>query len=205
MNKHIFLIAVTGGAASGKTTVCKLFQELGIKTINSDILAREAVIKDSPAYKDIVNHFGENILFENGDINRSELRKIIVQDENARKKLEYIVHPHIFSLMAEKITEISKTANVTIVEVPLLFETGLEKYFNEVILVLVDNKTKIKRLTARDNVSEKDAASLLTAQMSDDEKIKKSNFIIYNDGSVENLKITVDKIFKKIKNKEKTP
>ncbi len=191
-------VAVTGGAASGKTSVCNRFKELGVKVISADSLAREAVAPGSPSYEKIVKYFGKKVLARNGHLNRQALRRIIIRDDSARKILEQITHPEIIRRMQEKISEAEKGGEpVILVEVPLLFELNLEDKFDVVIVVIADYESRIERLMERDKVSRRDAEALLDTQLPDAEKIERAEFVIRNNGSRENMLESVDYFYRK--------
>ncbi len=197
--KMVLKIAITGGAGSGKTSVCNRFIELGIKVLNSDTLARKAVTTGSPAYEKIVNHFGREVLLSNGTLNRQMLRNIIIKDDNARIALEKITHPEITKLMNQKIAQAEKDGDdIVLVEVPLLFELGMENHFDLVIVVSADHKLRVKRLMDRDNISHDEAKDLINVQMSEEEKVKRTEFVIINDNTKEQLIKSVDLLHKKI-------
>ncbi|MFH2220388.1 MAG: dephospho-CoA kinase [Pseudomonadota bacterium] len=192
-------IAVTGSAGSGKTFVCSRFRELGMNVISADTLARDAVAPESPAYERIVNFFGEAVLREDGTLNRQMLRRRMITDERARKTLEQIIHPEIQLRMQLKMSEAEQSGDpAVIVEVPLLFESGTADRFDAVITVAADRELQIKRLVDRDGISRDEAKALLMAQMSDDEKIKQSEFVIENNGTPDWLKRSVDAVYEKI-------
>lgn len=192
-------IAVTGSAGSGKTFVCRRFRELGMNVISADSLARDAVAPESPAYERIVDFFGEAVLREDGTLNRQLLRRRMIADDQARKKLEQIIHPEIQSRMQLKMSEAEQSGDpAVIVEVPLLFESGTAGRFDAVITVTTDRELQIQRLMDRDGISRNEAAALLSVQMSDDEKVKQSEFVIENNGPPDRLKRSVDALYEKI-------
>jgi len=196
--KKVFKVAVTGGAGSGKSSVCNRLKELGITIISSDVLAREAVTPGSSAHKKIVNYFGENVLLSDGKLNRQMLRHIIVNNDTARLTLEQFIHPEIIKLMQRKMTQAEQNGDrVIVVEVPLLFELGLEKQFDLVVLVSTDPKMRVKRLMDRDKVSREDAEELLKVQMPNREKVKRGAFVLSNNGSAEQLINSVDLFYEK--------
>lgn len=203
--RKVFKVAVTGGAASGKSSVCNRLQELGIPIISSDDLAREAVAPGSTAHKKILDYFGEKILLGDGKLNRQMLRRIIVNDDTARLKLEGFIHPEITKLLQEKMAQAEQNGDrVIAVEVPLLFELGMEKQFDLVVVVSADPNVRVKRLMERDNVSREDAEDLLNVQMPDQEKMKRGGFILPNNGSAKQLINSVDRFYEKfLKNTEK--
>ena len=190
-------VAVTGCAGSGKTSVCNRFKELGVKVISSDVLAREVVAQDSPAYNKIINYFGKKVLKKDGGLNRRMLRRIIINDNIARKALESFVHPEIIKLMHSQMIKAEKDGNhVVLVEVPLLFESGLEDRFDVVIAVIAGRKLRVKRLMDRDDVSGEDAEALLNYQLPDEDKARRAEFVIKNDGSFARMIRSVDHLYK---------
>ena len=203
--KKVFKVAVTGGAGSGKSSVCNRLKELGIKIISSDALAREAVAPGSTAHEKILNYFGEAVLLSDGKLNRQMLRRIIVNDGAARLSLERFIHPEISKLMQRKMAQAEQHGDrVVAVEVPLLFELGMEEQFDLVVVVSADPKLRVKRLMDRDNVSREDAEELLNVQMPDQEKVKRGGFVLSNNGSTEQLISSVDRLYEKfLKNTEK--
>lgn len=195
-------VAVTGGACSGKTSVCNRLKEFGVKVVNSDVLAREAVVPGSPAYKNIVNYFGKKVLSKDGALNRQMLRHIIVKNSIARRALERFVHPETIRLMQLQMAKAENDGDpVVLVEVPLLFELSMEDRFDVVIVVSASHKLQIKRLMERDDVSYSDAKALLDTQVPDEEKIKRAEFVIRNDGSIEQMIDSVDLIYKRLMQK----
>jgi len=196
---NIIKVAVTGGAGSGKTFVCDRLKELGAKVISSDALAREAVAKGSPAYKHIANHFGEKILLNNGNLNRQMLRRMIINDDAARRSLETFIHPEITKLMMRKVAHAEKDGErMVLVEGPLLFELGMEDQFNAVIVISAHHKLRVKRLMDRDNVTRREAEELINVQMPDKEKVERARFVVLNNGSKNQLIKSVDLLHKNI-------
>ena len=203
--KKVFKVAVTGGAGSGKSFVCNRLKELGIKIISSDALARETVAPGSTAYEKIFNYFGAKVFLSDGTLNRQMLRRIIVNDGAARLSLERFIHPEISKLMQQKMVQAEQQGNhVVVVEVPLLFELGMEEQFDLIVVVSAASKLRVKRLMDRDNVSRDEAEELLNVQMPDKEKVERGGFVLSNDGSKEQLIRSVDQLYKKyFNNKQK--
>lgn len=195
----VLKVAVTGGAGSGKTTVCNRLKELGVKVISSDALAKEAVAQGSLAHENIVNYFGEKVLLSDGNLNRQVLRRIIINNDVARLALERFIHPEISRLMHLKIAQAEQDGDpVLLVEVPILFELGMAEQFDVVIVVSADHELRVKRLMDRDNVSRDEAEDLINVQMPDAEKVERAEFVLTNDGSKEQLIRSVDLLSKKI-------
>ncbi len=194
----ILKVAVTGGAGSGKTSVCNRLKELGLKVISSDGLAREAVAQGSPAHKNIVKFFGNRVLLKDGNVNRQMLRCIIVHDAAARRALERFIHPEISNLMQLKIDQAAQNGDrVVIIEVPLLFELGMEGLFDVIVVVSADHELRVKRLVERDNVSNIEAQGLISVQMDEKTKVERAEFEIKNEGSRQQLIGAVDNFYKK--------
>lgn len=194
----VLKVAVTGGAGSGKTSVCNRLKELGIKTISSDAMAREAVTPNSTAHKKIVDFFGETVLLSDGTLNRKMLRRMIVNDDAARLTLERMVHPEISNLIREKIACAENEGfDIVVVEVPLLFELSMQEQFDWIILVSAGRELRVKRLMARDNISRDEAENLLHVQMPDKDKIGRADFVLSNEGSKARLMEAVDFFYEK--------
>jgi dephospho-CoA kinase len=200
MAKRTIKIAVTGGAGSGKSTVCKILKKLGVIVFNADNFARDVVQKDTPAYHKIVEYFGKQVIEKDGRLNRRFLREIITKDHHAKNILEGILHPEIILLMKEKLFAAQKSGGNIAIEVPLLFELGLENLFDLTIMVYSATKYKIKRLEKRDSVTRTNASDLIELQMEDREKVKRSDFVIQNNDSKEQLEKDVKKLYEKILN-----
>jgi len=195
----MFKIAVTGGAGSGKSFVCNRLKELGITIISSDALAREAVAPGAAAHEKILNYFGEKVVLSDGKLNRQMLRRIIVNDDTARRSLERFIHPEISKLMQQKMAQAEQNGGrVVAVEVPLLFELGMEKQFDLIVIVSADPKLRVKRLMDRDKVSREDAEELLNVQMPDQEKVKRGGFVLSNNGSTEQLISAVNRLYENL-------
>jgi len=193
-------VAVTGNAASGKSVVCKIFESLGAYVISSDELARKVVKPHTEVFRKIVEYFGEEILTPEGVLNRRKVRQIIATDPKARRTLEGFTHPAIFDLMDKEIATIKADCKdpIIVVEVPLLIECGLQDRFDIVVLVEIDSEIQRKRLALRDNVSDKEAEALMAIQMPAEKKRRYADFIIKNNGSMDDLERMAKEIYKKI-------
>jgi len=184
--------AVTGSIGSGKTTVCKIFEKIGIPVFNCDDVAKEMLYKNKDKIKDL---FGESI-FDGENINRKSLAKVVFNNKEELKKLTNITFPLVeteISLFWEKY----KDNTYTIVENAILFETGGEKKFDIIITVTTDDETRLKRVMARDNSTIEEVEARLKNQLPELYKIQNSDFIIFND-FINDLEEQVEKIHKKI-------
>ena len=196
--KSFIRIAVTGGAASGKTTVCNRLAGRGVALVSSDVLARKAVEPGTRAYEGIVSAFGEAVMAPDGRLNRSRLRHMIVHDDTARRELERWVHPEVIGLIDEFMTASAAAGDrCAAAEVPLLFELSLQARFDVVLLVVAERELQIVRLMRRDKVTRSDAEALLNAQMSDDAKRKGADVVIVNRGASGALSEQVDAFYEK--------
>ncbi len=201
-------LGITGGAGSGKSVVCERLRSHGVSVILSDELARRAVMPGMPAYEAIVRYFGPRILAEDGTLHRPRLRDLIVQDAEKKAALESFVHPEVFRLMDEDVRAAGQSgARLVAIEVPLLFEAGLQYYFDYVLTVHVQRQERIQRLMARDRISREQAEALMRIQMPEKEKREKSDFVIDNSGALEQTLKSVDRFYQdltaRLKNDEK--
>ena len=192
-------ISVTGGAGSGKSSVCSRFKELGAWVISADELARKVVRPGSSGFEKIVEHFGQAILQSVGTLNRRKMREVMLSDETARKDLERLIHPEILDQMNLEIRKAVKAAHrLIIVEVPLLFELNMADEFDHVVMVSADSDIKVKRLMDRDRVSETDARALVAVQLPDELKEKQSDHVIRNNKSLKDLITAVDDLYSRL-------
>jgi len=197
-------LGITGGVGSGKSFVCTSLKEKGLSVVSADELARNAVLPGTQAYKKIVDYFGKEILLDDDTLDRSKLRNIIIQDKNKKKTLEQIVHPEVFLQMDLEFKKSEKRHDPVIaVEVPLLFETGMDVFFDYVLTVSVDPDIRVTRVMARDKITQKEALSLMKIQMPEEEKIKKSDFVIDNNGTENASQGLIDRFYEKFMNKIK--
>lgn len=201
---RLIKIGVTGGVGSGKSLVCRRLQESGVPVVSADQLARQAVEPHTRAHKQIVERFGKEILAADGTIDRPRLRQIITQDEAARRDLESYVHPEVgVQMQAHFRSADAQGAWLAAAEVPLLFEAGLQDQFDAVILVSGDTEVRINRIMQRDNVSRQQAQSLMHIQMNEAQKRRMSDFIIENNGSLDEMHGQVDRVLEKLAEKYK--
>jgi dephospho-CoA kinase len=193
------LVGLTGGIASGKSTVAAILRRLGAAIINADELSREVVQPEQDAWEEIIKTFGPDILQEDKTLDRRKLRKIVFDNPEARKKLEAIIHPRVRALAESRISELAAAGSSVIVyEVPLLFEAQIHLWLRPVILVACDLETQKKRLLERDHLTALEAQQHLDAQMSLEKKRKLADYVIENDGTREELEQQVRAVLQKI-------
>ncbi|HWR43748.1 dephospho-CoA kinase [Sporomusa sp.] len=199
----MYLIGLTGGIASGKSTVSKILSELGAFIIDADKLSHEITKPGKPAWREIVATFGETITDINGQINRKRLGQIVFADAEARAQLEQITHPRIDEEVMTAITDAQKQGyEILVLDAPLLIEVGWYTRVNAVWVVFVDEKTQIVRLMMRDNSNYEDAMSRIRAQLSLHEKLKYADVVINNSKTIENTKKQVLKFWCEISDKK---
>ena len=182
-------VALTGGIGSGKSLVGEILEELGALVIDSDQLAREVIERGSPGYEEVVNAFGDSILSE-GQIDRSKLAAVVFNETDLRKKLESIIHPLVREA-AEKLAKKLPSGAILINQIPLLVESDGAKRFDYVVTVSADEEIRRERLRLR-GLKDYEITQRMAAQVSDSEREKIANYIIRNDGSIDELTRAVE-------------
>lgn len=195
------LLGVTGGIATGKTVVSKMLEEMGAPIIDFDIIARQVVEPKKPAWQEIVAYFGEQVLQEDRNLDRKKLSDIVFQDLEKRKKLEGFTHPRISEEFLRQVNEITNTNPDAIIQVviPLLIELNLQYRFHKILVVYSPKEMQIERLMKRDGITKEAAANILKAQLPIDEKIGYADFVIHNEGSMEETRKQVEELWESLK------
>ena len=177
--------ALTGGIASGKSTVSAMLQKSNIPIINADVLARQVVEPNSAGIRQIAEIFGKDFLDNSGALNRKKMADLIFTNAEARKKLENITHPLIAEQLRFELNQYeNKKTPYVIYEAPLIFEKGLQSFFDATILVTAQIPIQEKRLKKRDNISIEEVRTRMRTQMSTAEKEKQAHFVIDNSGTL---------------------
>ncbi|MDD5093779.1 MAG: dephospho-CoA kinase [Dehalococcoidia bacterium] len=197
----MIIVGLTGSIASGKSTVSETFKELGAYVIDWDILAREVVRPHQRAWNGIVDYFGRAVLNEDLTLNRQKLGEIVFRDAEKLEKLNQITHPAVIEEDEEQTEEIGKLDPNAIVikDVPLLIEIGFHKRVDKVVVVYASRENQIKRMMASRGLSSTEATQRIEAQMPLREKIRFADFVIQNDGSVQDTGKQVEEIFAALK------
>jgi dephospho-CoA kinase len=194
------VIGLTGGIASGKSTIARMFEEEGIPLIDTDVIAKHVLDKDTPGYYEVLEVFGEDILHSSKDINRKKLGKIIFESQEKREILNAIVHPKVISIAQHEINRlIALDTPMVVVDVPLLYEVGFEKHVDYVVVVSTSRDLQVARLMDRDLIDEDYALTKVQAQMPLTEKEKKADFIIDNSLSILHTKKEFNRVIEAIK------
>lgn len=189
----MLVVGLTGGIASGKSTVSRLFVEAGVPVICADELAREAVKAGSPGLAEIRRAFGDEVIDPQGELDRAAMARVVFHQADRRELLESIIHPRVAEGKRKRLTELQRQGySLAIVDVPLLYETGWDQFFDLVIVVTVSRETQEERLRARDGMSREEARARLDAQMPIEEKAKRAHRVVDNSGSVERTREQVD-------------
>ncbi|KEK26490.1 dephospho-CoA kinase [Bacillus gaemokensis] len=191
------VIGLTGGIASGKSTVSQMFRELNIPVIDADMIAREVVEQGKDAYKEIVDVFGKEVVQADGELDRQKLGSIVFHNEEKRLHLNKIVHPAVRNEMnAQKDMYIKEGVQAIVLDIPLLFESKLTAIVDQVLLVAVKQDVQLERLMKRNAFTEGEAKARIDSQMPLAEKVALADKIIHNDGTIDETKAQLKDILK---------
>lgn len=174
-----YIVGLTGGIGSGKTTIANLFADLGVPLVDADVVAREVVAKDSPLLSKIVEHFGAQILTKQGELNRAALREIVFHHDEEKQWLNNLLHPAIRERMKQQLSE--QTAPYTLFVVPLLIENKLTALCDRILVVDVSPQTQLARSAQRDNNNFEQIQRIMNSQVSQQERLKWADDVINND------------------------
>ncbi|MCM3237230.1 dephospho-CoA kinase [Heyndrickxia oleronia] len=192
------IIGLTGGIASGKSTVSNLLRRKGFAIVDADIAARKVVEIGEDAYKQIVEAFGPEILQQDQNLDRKKLGTIVFHDEEKRLMLNQIVHPAVREYMQiEKEIALKQGKETVIMDIPLLFESNLGYMVDQTILVYVEQSIQLQRLMDRNQFTEAEAMARIQSQMPLEEKIEKSDAVINNNGTIDETEQQLDEIITK--------
>lgn len=199
MSNKMHIFGLTGSYASGKSSVAQILTELGAYIIDADLLAREVVAPGSPAYQEIINFFGNDILLKDGQLNRKKLSEIIFNNTSSKKKLEEITHPKIRQLFLQKLNDACSKLNdqgVVFYVVPLLFESS-NKYpeLEKIVVVSSSEEDSIRRIIERDKCSRETAEKKYYSQIPIKEKEKKADYVIFNNSNLSDLETRTKEVF----------
>lgn len=195
------IAGLTGGIATGKSTVASILRKAGAVVIDADEIARDVVRKGLPAWKEIVEHFGKQVLCPEGEIDRKVLGDIIFNNAAEKEVLNNIVHPKVFEEMNKEMDEIKKHTPdaVVILDIPLLIESDLHKILPDVIVAYAPKDIQLERLIKRDHLSKKDAMARINSQMSIEEKRGVATIIIDNSSNIEKTRVKTLKVLNDLK------
>ena len=199
-----FKIGLTGGIASGKTTVCDLFKELSVEIIDADVISHELSKKGGAAFEEIIEAFEDEIIGDDGELDRKKLRSIVFNDNTKKKMLERIIHPKVLLSINEKIK--ASQSDYLIISVPLMIETGMNAMMDRVLLIDCNVETQIERIIQRDQTSREEAIKIIESQASIESKrdLSDDRIINNNETSIEELTLKVkelDDFYRNLNNK----
>lgn len=192
------LIGLTGGIATGKSTVARMLAARGAVVVDADRIAREIVEPGKPAYDAVVRRFGREILAPDGTINRPKLAAIVFADDAARADLEAITHPEVAAEMSRRIEEHRDTDHVVVADIPLLVEAGSSGGFDAVLVVVAGPDQQVDRLERNRGTTKEDAGARIAAQASSDARRAVATHVIENTGSIGELELAVDEFWRGI-------
>ncbi len=190
-------IGITGGIASGKTTITTILSKLGAKILSADVIAKKVMMKGTDEYDDIVAHFGEEILDQKKEIDRAKLGEIIFENDTERHLLNNLTHPKIIEIIEAEMKD-SIEGDMVAVEVPLLVEADMILMFDRIIVVTTTPETQLERLLEK-GLSEKEALKRIRAQVSNEERYLYADYIVINKSNYENLRKDVKDLYSKLK------
>jgi len=194
-------IGLTGGIGAGKSTAAARLAARGALVLDADEIARRALEPGGACYRAVTDAFGADILGQDGKIDRTALAAIVFSDAASREKLNGIVHPYVISEMFAKADAAQGRADGLIFfEVPLLFESGMDRQMDKNILIASSEEMRVARIAARDGCTREAAFLRIRAQMPDEEKIKRADYVLQNDGSREELEGKVDRLYAALTN-----
>jgi dephospho-CoA kinase len=193
-------VGLTGGIASGKSTVSEAFARLGAKVLDADKVAREVVLPGQPAWLKMQQAFGPEYFLPDGEVDRSKLRRLVFADPEERDKLNAIVHPEVMKAINRRFEQLTTSAQdaVVVVDVPLLLEVGVAHRFDRVIVVYVTENVQIERLVQRDGITKEEATEALRAQMPLSQKVEAADFVIDNSGTRYETQAQVEKVWQEL-------
>src|SRR3954470_8736037 len=174
-------VALTGGIATGKSYCLRHFSELGVPAVDADRLAREAVAPGSAGLRAVVARFGPEVLAADGALDRAALGRIVFDDSRERAALEAIIHPEVYRRIKEWFAQLPAATPVALADIPLVFETGHNHDFDVVVVAACTPEEQVRRVVARDGLSEHDARARLSAQWPIEEKVKRATHVIWTD------------------------
>jgi len=186
------IIGLTGGIASGKTTVANLFSDLGVEIVDADIVAREVVAPGSIALQQIARKFGQDILLAGGGLDRGALRQIIFSDDSAKAWLNQLMHPLIRETIVQQLSQ--TTSCYSILVAPLLLENNMQSLVSRVLVVDTDEQRQIERTMSRDNSDKAQVQAIMSSQMLRTKRLALADDIIKNNGMINNLTSDVKKL-----------
>jgi dephospho-CoA kinase len=187
--KNTISIGITGGIGCGKTEVCNILRILGAKVFFADMIAKEIVNKQSDVRKRIQKTFGKNVYTADGSLDRKKVAKIVFDDGHLKKALDKIVHPYVIEILKKQIQKAKDSGihSLVVVEAALIYEVGVEKMFDYIVMIDASEEERIRRVMQRDNVTRVEVVKRIKMQMPVEQKIRRADFVIYNTDDMRKL------------------
>lgn len=190
----MFLVGLTGGIASGKSTVAQRLVEHGVELIDADQIAREVVLPGTETWKKIVDHFGEEILDPDGFIDRPRLGAIVFSDPDKRALLNELTHPPVIAAIADRLELLQAFDGVVVIDVPLLVEAGVDRGYDAIVVVAASPETQLRRLVELRGLTPEAARARIEAQAPLEDKLAVATHVLHNDGDLEELLEATDRL-----------
>jgi len=198
-------IGITGGIGCGKSELCRLLEQRGIPIIHADLVAREMMESHPEIRTQLKQAFGNDVYMPDGKLDRKRLAALIFNDELAKHRVNSIVHPHVIEYQKNELEKLERSGQYRFagVEAALIFEARAEKQFDVIVVVAASEQTVIRRLMKRDGLSKQEIMKRIAAQMPLEEKIKRADIVIYNDGPLDELNHEVSRLLYWLNNQER--
>jgi dephospho-CoA kinase len=194
------VIGLTGGIGSGKSTIAEYLTELGAKVVDADKVANEVYNPGTEGWRDVVNTFGEEVLTPAGEVDRKKLGEIVFNNPGAMSQLNQMIHPRAYELVKSRLDEYRKQGvEIVVLEVILLFEAGWDHLADVKWVTVASEDTVVKRLMQERGLSEEEILARIRSQTPTEERVKLAEEVIYNDGSIEEMKKKVNELLEKLK------
>jgi len=191
----MYLVGLTGGIGAGKSTVARMLEKRGAVVFDADVLARQAVLPGTPGYTRVTELFGPGILRPDGEIDRRALARRVFSEADARTALESIIHPEVFRLLSEGLEDYRDTERIVVFDAPLVVETGFHEVADAVVLVVASEETQLDRVAKERGMTEEAVRARLRAQASTEDKKAVADFVVRNDGTLEDLEQAVQEVW----------
>lgn len=190
----MYLVGLTGGIASGKSTAADRFVEHGMELVDADAVAREVVLPGTDAWKEIIEHFGSEVLDDDGFIDRPALGRMVFSDPRKRALLNEITHPRVVSRIADRLELLTAFDGVVVIDVPLLVEAKVDRGYEAVVVVASQPETQLRRLVEQRGMDVAEAQARIDAQAPLERKLEIATHVIWNESTLDDLRAEVDKV-----------
>ncbi len=194
----MYLVGLTGGIGSGKSTVAQRMVYRGAELIDADLIAREVVLPGTPTYRKILDHFGMEVLDEDGFIDRPALGRAVFADPDKRTLLNELTHPPVVHAIAEQLEVLQAFDGVVVLDVPLLVEAGVDRGYEAIVVVAAQPETQVRRLVDERGMAEEDARARIAAQAPLEDKLAIATHVVWNEGTLDELMLETDRVMEEL-------